>query len=118
MPSSLKKMPDDKKYLKRRTFEQGKKEIDAAHIATQQLYCDALEFWRQCKLRVCQRHRRCYGQPTNCIMQNFKSVPQAERLKAEQEVIAGGKRRVPPATHIEWTVRRSEVSTLVKWGFG
>jgi hypothetical protein len=39
-------------------------------------------------------------------------------VKAEQEVIAGGKRRIPPATHIEWTVRRSELSTLVKWGFG
>jgi hypothetical protein len=51
-------------------------------------------------------------------MQNFKAVPQAERLKAEQEVIAGGKRRIPPAKHIEWTVRRSELSTLVKGGFG
>jgi hypothetical protein len=118
MPSYRSKPGDKGNFQKRRTFEQGKKEIDAAHIATQQLYCDALEFWRQCKLRVCQRHRRCYGQPTNCIMQNFKAVPQTERLKAEKEVIAGGKQRIPPATHIEWTVRRSELSTLVKWGFG
>jgi hypothetical protein len=118
MPSYRSKSGDKGNFHKRRTFEQGKKEIDAAHIATQQLYCDALEFWRQCKLRVCQRHRRYYGQPTNCIMQNFKAVPQAERLKAEQEVIAGGKQRIPPATHIEWTVRRGELSTLVKWGFG
>ena len=40
MPSSRKQTPDDKKYLKRRTFEQGKKEVDAAHTATQQLYCE------------------------------------------------------------------------------
>ena len=33
-------------------------------------------------------------------------------------MIAGGKQRIPPATHIEWTVRRSELSTLVKWGLG
>jgi hypothetical protein len=118
MPSSRKQTADGKKFLKRRTFEQGKKEIAAAHIAAQQLYCDALKFWRRCRLRVCQRHRRCIGQPTNCIMQNFKAVPQAERLKAEKEVIAGGKHRIPPATHIEWTIRRSELSTLVKWGFG
>ncbi|MGA8612356.1 MAG: hypothetical protein WB760_11660 [Xanthobacteraceae bacterium] len=118
MPSSRNKTPDDKKYLKRRTFEQGKKEIDAAHIVTQQLYCDALEFWRQCKLRVCQRHRRCRGQPTNCLACRLKAVPRAERLKAEQEVIAGGSQRLPPATHIEWTIRRTELSTLVEWGFG
>jgi hypothetical protein len=51
-------------------------------------------------------------------MQRLKSVPQAERLKAEKEVIAGGKQRVLPATHIEWTVRRTELSSLIKWGFG
>jgi hypothetical protein len=118
MPSSRKQTPDDKKFLKRRTFEQAKAEVDAAHIATQQLYCDALAFWRQCRLRVCQRHRRCIGQPTNCLMQRLKSVPQAERLKAEKEVIAGGKQRVLPVTHIEWTVRRTELSSLIKWGFG
>jgi hypothetical protein len=118
MPSSRKQTADEKKFLKRRSFEQGKKEIDAAHIAAQQLYCDALKFWRQCRLRVCQRHRRCIGQPTNCLMQKLKAVPQAERLRAEKEVIAGGKRRIPPVTHIEWTVRRSELATLVKWGFG
>jgi hypothetical protein len=118
MPSLRKQTADEEKFLKRRTFEQGKKEIDAAHIATQALYCGALKFWRQCKLRVCQRHRLCRGQPTNCLACRLKAVPQAERLKAEKEVIAGGKQRTPPATHIEWTIRRSELSTLIKWGFG
>jgi len=40
------------------------------------------------------------------------------RLEAQKEVIAGGPRRLAPATHIEWFVRRTELATLVSWGFG
>ncbi len=51
-------------------------------------------------------------------MRNLPSVPQAERLKAQDEVIAGGPRRMAPATHAEWCMRRTELATLVSWGFG
>jgi hypothetical protein len=51
-------------------------------------------------------------------MRGLPSVPQAERLKAQQEVIAGGPRRMPPATYIEWFVRRTALATVVSWGFG
>ena len=51
-------------------------------------------------------------------MRGLPSVPPAERLKAEQEVIAGGPRRVAPASHIEWTVRRSALATLAAWKLG
>jgi hypothetical protein len=40
-------------------------------------------------------------------------VPQAERERAEKEVIAGGPRRVPLSSHVEHTVRRSEFAKLV-----
>lgn len=33
---------DAPKFLKRRSFEEGRALVDAAHIATQRLYCDAL----------------------------------------------------------------------------
>jgi len=45
-------------------------------------------------------------------------VPPSQRLNAQQQVIAGGPRRIAPATHIEWTVRRTELAKLVSWGFG
>ena len=51
-------------------------------------------------------------------MRGLPAVPQAQRLKAQKEVIAGGPRRLAPATHIEWFVRRTELATLVSWGFG
>jgi hypothetical protein len=91
---------------------------DAAHIATHRLYCDALRFWRHCPMRPCKRHRRCLGEPTGCLMRGLPAVPQPQRLKAQQEVIAGGPRRIAPATHIEWYLRRTELATVVSWGFG
>ena len=45
MPSWRKKPPNKQDFLKRRTFEEGCAQGDAAHIATQRLYCGALRFW-------------------------------------------------------------------------
>ena len=118
MPSSRNKPVSAPNYGKRRSFEQGRALVDAAHIATFTLYCDVLAFWGRCPKRPCKRHRRCAGEPTGCLMRNLPFVPQAERLKAEKEVIAGGPRRIAPATHIEWQVRRVALATAVSWGFG
>ena len=104
-------------FLKRRTFEEGREQLDAAHIATQRLYCDVLRFWRRCSLRSCKRHRRCCGGPTRCLIGGLLYVPPSRRLKAQQEVIAGGPRRVAPATHMEWIIRRAELRTVASWGF-
>ena len=104
------------KDKRRRT--QGQALIDAAHIATQRLYCDALSFWRRCSGRACKQHRRCLGEPTGCLMRGLPSVSQARRLKAQKQVIAGGPRRIAPATHIEWCLRRTELATVLSWGFG
>jgi hypothetical protein len=118
MSSQRTKPADKQDFLKRRTFEEGHAQVDAAHIATQRLYCGALKFWRRCRLRTCKRHRRCCGEPTGCLMRGLPYVPPSRRLKAEQEVIAGGPRRVAPATHMEWIIRRTELKTVVSWGFG
>jgi hypothetical protein len=112
------KAPQQPNYLKRRTFEEGKAQVDAAHVATWRLYCEVLKFWRGCPRAACKRHRRCLGEPARCLMRGLSSVPPAERLKAEQEVIAGGPRRVAPASHVEWTVRRSALATLTAWKLG
>jgi hypothetical protein len=103
-------------FLKRRSFEHGRALIDAAHGATQRLYCDALKFWRGCSLRSCRRHRRCCGEPGRCLSYGMMFVPQSQRLRAQKKVIAGGSRRIAPVTHIEWFVRRTDFSSVVSWG--
>ncbi len=110
--------PSAANYNKRRTFDQGRALIDAAHVATYRLYCDVLAFWRTCPKAPCKRHRRCAGEPAGCLMRNLPFVPQAERLKAEKEVIAGGPRCIPPATHMEWQVRRTALATVMTWQIG
>jgi hypothetical protein len=109
------KAPAKKDFLKRRTFEEGRAQVDAAHLATQRLYCDALRFWRRCSSRACRRHRRCAGEPAGCLMRGLIHVPPSRRLKAQQAVIAGGSRRLAPATHVEWIIRRSELRSIVSW---
>jgi len=118
MPSLRNQPASAPNYSKRRTFGQGRALVDAAHVATYRLYCDVLALWRRCPKQPCRRHRRCAGEPTGCLMRNLPFVPQAERLKAEKEVISGGPRRVPPATHIEWQVRRTALAAVVSWALG
>ncbi|MFZ3359734.1 MAG: hypothetical protein WA177_13315 [Xanthobacteraceae bacterium] len=109
---------DKPNYQKRRSFAQGKAEIDAAHVATSRLYCDALRFWRRCTLRGCKRHRRCMGDAIHCLGAGHYLVPPSQRRRAQQEVIAGGPRRVAPATHVEFTVRRVSFFELMNWKIG
>jgi hypothetical protein len=118
MQAQRNKQTDDDIFLKRRSFEEGRALVAAAHIATHGLYCDTLKFWRGCRSRRCKRHRRCMGAPTGCLMRGLPSVPGPQRLTAQQEVIDGGPRRIAPVTHIEWCLRRTELATLVSWGFG
>jgi hypothetical protein len=49
-------------------------------------------------------------------MRGLLHVPPSRRLKAQQDVIAGGPRHVAPATHIEWIIRRAEFKTVASWG--
>jgi hypothetical protein len=121
MPSSRNKPSDQQdrqKFLKRHSFEEGRAILDAAHVATHRLYCDALAFWRRCDLRTCKRHRRCCGEATRCLLRGLPLVPPAERIKAREQVVAGGPRRVLPATHVEWSLRRAPLEMVVSWGFG
>jgi hypothetical protein len=118
MPSSRDKPPSKQDFLKRRGFAEGRALVDAARAATCRLYCDALEFWRRCSRRSCKRHRRCAGEPGDCLMRGLPFAPPSQRLKAQRQVIAGGPRRLPPATHIEWAVRRTDLATLLSGEFG
>ncbi len=118
MPVWRDKPQAEQDFTKRRSAEANRALIDAAHRTTQRLYCDALRLWRRCPARTCRRHRHCLGEPTACLMRGLPAVPQAERLKARHEVIAGGPRREAPATHSEWVVRQSALQTVLSWRFG
>ena len=105
----------NEKYLKRRTFEQGLELVDAAHVATWRLYCDALRLWRHCAMRSCQHHRHCLGTTNACLQRGLMFVPPSRRQRARREVIAGGPRGVPPTSHMEWQVRREALHTVLSW---
>jgi hypothetical protein len=118
MPRPRNESSSKQNFLKRRSFAEGRALIDAAHVATHRLYCDALKFWRRCGLRTCRRHRRCLGAPTKCLLRGLPFVPPSRRERAQQEVVAGGPRRIPPRSHVEWHVRRTDIATVVSWDFG
>jgi hypothetical protein len=107
------KPPNGRDFTKRRAAVKGRALIDAAHRATHRLYCDALRVWRQCPSQVCRRHRRCFGEPTACLIRALPAIPAAQLAAARQEAIAGGPHRVASATHIEWVIRWSAVEQVL-----
>jgi hypothetical protein len=118
MPKARNKDPNEKQLLKRRTVEEGLKLTDDAHVATWRLYCEVFGLWRTCPVGKCRRHRRCLGKPAPCLMRGLPAVPQEQRLAAADEVIAGGPRRIAPASHMEWLVRRQPLPMLTTWRAG
>jgi hypothetical protein len=115
VPKSRNKEGNEKNFTKRRTVEAGIRLADAAHAATWRLYCDVLKFWRSCRNKRCRRHRRCDGEPAGCLMRGLPMVPPNKRIAAAAEVIKGGPRRLAPATHMEWLVRRQSLPQLTSW---
>ena len=115
MPKARQKAPNAKEFTRRRSIEAGLKLADAAHGATWRLYCEVLALWRACRIKTCRRHRRCLGAPAACLLRALPTVPQARQLEAAKEVMAGGPRRVAPATHLEWNVRREPLPSLMTW---
>jgi hypothetical protein len=115
MPSSSQKSPGEKDFTTRRSIEAGLALADAAHVATWRLYSEVLRLWRTCRIKQCRRHRRCLGEPAACLLRALPSVVHAQQLEAAKAVMAGGPRRVPPATPLEWKVRREPLPALMKW---
>jgi hypothetical protein len=107
--------PREKDFTKRRSVAAGLKLADDAHAVVWRLYCDVFAFWRGCRKKPCKRHQRCCGEPAGCLMRGLPSVPPAEREKAAKEVIAGGPKRIAPASHIEWHLRREPLPMIAAW---
>jgi hypothetical protein len=112
MPSSRKKPANRQHFNKRYTPHQQQALYDAALAATRRIYCDVLELWRACKTPRCRRHRRCGGDAKECLARAYRSIPAAQHDALQAQVMAGGPHRVPPATHVEWGLRRSPLSSV------
>jgi hypothetical protein len=50
-------------------------------------------------------------------MRGLIFVPPSQRLRARRQVIAGGPRRIAPASHIEWVIRRADFVSVASWQF-
>ena len=51
-------------------------------------------------------------------MRGLPAVPPAARDAAAKAVIAGGPRKIPPASHMEYVVRRQPLPFLTTWRAG
>ncbi len=111
MPTWRKKPPNDHNVNKRSTAAQRATLADAAQAATARLYADVLFFfWGRCRHKKCRRHRHCLGEPLSCFARNKAEVSDVFYGGARYQVILGGPRRIPPANHVEWGMRRTPVS--------
>ena len=114
MPTWRNKPANRQDLNKRYTPQQQQELRNAAKAATQRLYCDVLEIWRGCANKSCRRHLRCMGDPAACLHRGLKNIPQWRQHRAYTEVLAGGPRRIPPANHKEWGMRRTPPSTILR----
>jgi hypothetical protein len=113
MPSWRKKPANQHHLNKRYTPHQQQARYNAARTATQRLYCDVLDAWKGCRNKRCKRQRCCMGGAATCLKRALADIPQHRLDALRDEVIAGGPRRVPPATHKEWgLLRRYPISSL------
>jgi len=115
MPTWRKKPANRQYFNKRYTQPQQQALQNAAKAATQRLYCDVLLLWRACANKKCRRHLRCIGEPATCLGRGWPAVSKRRQRAAHAEVLAGGPRRLAPANHKEWSMRRTPPSSLADW---
>jgi hypothetical protein len=100
-------------HTKRLTPDEEAAQREAAFAAIRQLYREALPLWRTCPRGSCRRHQCCFGEARPCLKRGWPLMPPELQKRAQDQVIAGGPRRLPPATHLEWQLRRYPPSNFV-----
>jgi hypothetical protein len=87
---------------------------EAAFAAIRRLYAELLPLWSFCRRGYCRRHKQCGGKDVwPCLQRCWPLMPPEVQTWAYREVIAGGPRRVPPASRVEWDLRRYPPSNFV-----
>jgi hypothetical protein len=101
-------------YNKRLAPDEQEEQREAAFAAIRRLYAEVLPLWSFCERGFCRRHKQCGGKDVlACLRRGWPLLPPEVRTRAHREVIAGGPRRAPPASHIEWDLRRYPPSNFV-----
>jgi hypothetical protein len=101
-------------YNKRLTPDEQVVQREAAFAAIRRLYCEVVPVWRACPRGGCRRHRCCHGDAAACLKRGWPLVPPQLQKLAHDQVALGGPRRLPPATHTEWELRRFPASNFVR----
>jgi hypothetical protein len=100
-------------YNKRLTPDEQVAQREAAFAAIRRLYAEALPLWRGCRRGYCRRHKQCTGEAGACLKRGWPLMrPELQKLAYDQ-VSVGGPRRLPPASHTEWHLRRYPPSNFV-----
>jgi|ERR1700691_1579721 hypothetical protein len=81
---SLPKPPHKRKLAP----EQYAKRFAAEKALQQRRYCDALELWRVCALKSCQRNATCSGDANYCLKRAVERVPHTAQWQARQDILA------------------------------
>jgi hypothetical protein len=100
-------------FNKRLTPDEQAAQREAAFAAIRRLYGEALPLWRSCRRGFCRRHKACIGDVQSCLARGWPHMPPELQIEAHHAVMRGGPRRLPPATHTEWRLRRFPPSNFV-----
>jgi hypothetical protein len=101
-------------YNKRLTPDEQVVQREAAFAAIRRLYAESLPLWRFCPSGFCRPHKRCSGKDVlRCLEHGWPRMPPEQQTRVHREVIAGGPRHIPPASHVEWDLRRYPPSNFV-----
>ena len=59
----------------------------AERVRMQRRYCDAFEFWRDCRRRQCRREHGCRGDAHACLKRAFGAVARDVQWRIRQNVL-------------------------------
>ncbi len=103
-------------FNKRMTPEEEVAQREAAFAAIRRLYREVLPLWRSCERGYCRRHKSCCGDDNagrKCLARAWPLLSPQAQNRAHWQVALGGPGRLPPATHMEWQLRRYPPSNFV-----
>ena len=100
-------------FAKRLTPEEEVEQREAAFAAIRRLYGAVVPVWQSCQRGYCRRHQQCSRDIRPCLERGWPLLPTALQNKAWWQVVAGGPRRVPPATNTERILRRYPPTNFV-----
>jgi hypothetical protein len=101
-------------WNKRLTPEEQHERKEVAFAAIEKLYAEVLPLWRSCQCGYCRRHRRCGGADAKpCLRRCWPLLSEQQQTQAWAQVIAGGPRRIRPASYFEQLSRNYPPSNFV-----